>query len=233
MRYADQRIVISQTIQQLVYKKYKLDSHTIPNGVVVPEIPKTLSALNKYFLEPRRYILMVCRYVPEKRHFDLIEGFEKAGLKDWKLVIVGRIDLNESYCKSVLSRSSNNPSILTVGFQSGILLSELYAHAGLFVLPSSHEGLPIALLEALSYGLPVLVSDIPAHKEIGLQGNRYFSLGDVEDLAGRMVSLVTDQDNQNNRDDRRKWVADHYSWTNVARDTLDVYRNTVISSSEN
>lgn len=224
MKYADQRIVISQTIQKMIYEKYKFDTYVIPNGVVMPEIPKTLSVLNKYSLEPKRYILMVCRYVPEKRHFDLIDGFERARLKDWKLVIVGRVDSNEKYCKSVLSRSDSNPDIIIVGFQSGISLSELYAHAGLFVLPSSHEGLPIALLEALSYGLPVLVSDIPAHKEINLPESKYFSLGNVADLAEKIASLATDQSDQEKRDEYREWVAMRYSWINIVSSTLDIYR---------
>ena len=117
-------------------------------------------------LAPGRYVLTVGRLVPEKRQLDLLRAFRGAGLSGWKLAIVGRIDHKNKYADLLASEAALAEDVVMAGFQSGNSLRQLYAHAGLFVLPSSHEGLPIALLEALSYGLPVLVSDIPSNLEV-------------------------------------------------------------------
>jgi glycosyltransferase involved in cell wall biosynthesis len=104
-------------------------------------------------------------------------------------------------------------------------LRELYAHAGIFVLPSSHEGLPIALLEALSYGLPVVASDIPAHLEIGLDAKHYFPLGDVHSLAAQLESFARMRWPVEMRESTRRWVADHYDWHSIVEQTVSVYRS--------
>src|SRR5260221_4349777 len=109
-----------------------------------------------------KYVLLVSRLVREKRHLDLIEAFRRADLDDWKLVIVGAADHADAYAREVVSVAERTERVVTTGFQSGVALHGLYANAGLFVLPSSHEGLPIAILEALSFGVPVVASDIPA-----------------------------------------------------------------------
>jgi glycosyltransferase involved in cell wall biosynthesis len=110
------------------------------------------------------------------------------------------------------------------GFQTGVALRELYAHAGVFVLPSSHEGLPIVLLEALSYGLPVVASDIPAHLEIGLDEKHYFPLGDAHALGARLESFVRMRWPVEMRESTRRWVAERYDWRSVVEKTIGVYR---------
>jgi glycosyltransferase involved in cell wall biosynthesis len=116
------------------------------------------------------------------------------------------------------------------GFQKGRALDELYANAGLFVLPSSHEGLPIALLEALSFGLPVIASDIPANVEVGLPEESYFPVGDVAELAARLRKCVSPdpREAQPERVKRlRNWVSERYDWDAITRDTLDVYHSAI------
>lgn len=223
MRWSRGRIVISQVIRDLVREKHGTDSTLIPNGVTLPELPETLGALERYGLTPRRYVLLVSRLVPEKRHLDLLQAFAQAGMEGWKLVFVGAADHPDAYQRSLIGASQANGAVLT-GFQSGLALRELYAHAGLFVLPSSHEGLPIALLEALSYGLPVLASDIPANVEVGLPAQQYFPLGDVAALAARLKSMTAVPLAAADRDARRTWVAERYDWRRIAQQTLAVYR---------
>lgn len=101
----------------------------------------------------------------------------------WKPAIVGASDHPHDYVKDVLGEAAATPGVVGTGLQTGLALRELYGRAGVFVLPSSHEGLPIAMLEALSYGLPVIASDIPANLEVGLPSEHYFPLGDVGALA--------------------------------------------------
>ena len=140
-------------------------------------------------LEPGRYVLTVGRLVPEKRQMDLLRAFSEAELSDWKLAIVGRIDHKNKCADLLASEAALAENVLMAGFQSGETLRQLYAHAGLFVLPSSHEGLPIVLLEALSYGLPVLVSDIPSNLEVVADPARVFRMGGIAELSGKITYL--------------------------------------------
>lgn len=225
MRYSNGRIVISEVIRSLVAAKHQSDATLIPNGVVLPELPTSTDALARFGLHPGKYILLVSRLVPEKRHLDLIEAFRRADLRDWKLAIVGGADHTDVYSQQVLSVASTTDGVVCTGFQRGLDLAELYAHAGLFVLPSSHEGLPIAMLEALSYGLPVVASDIPANLEVGLPPEHYFPLGDVDVLATKLAKFTTLGVTDIDRSTRRTWVIERYNWHAIAQQTLEVYKS--------
>lgn len=225
MRWSNACIVISQVIRNLVREKHGVDSALIPNGVVLPALPAGREMLDAFGLEPGRYVVLVSRLVPEKRHLDLIEAFRRAALPGWKLAIVGASDHPDAYVQRVLDAAKATPGAVCTGFQSGARLAELFGQAGLFVLPSSHEGLPIALLEALSYGLPVIASDIPANVEVGLPREHYFPLGDVEALAGRLTGFAARPLTSEDRETRRRWVAERYDWREIARRTLEVYRS--------
>lgn len=222
MRFANARIVISKGIQDLVKQMYGAESFLIPNGVSLPQLPHTQEALDRFGLSRGRYVLMVSRLVPEKRHPDLIRAFENAALDDWKLALVGASDHPDEYTRALLA-AGRRPDVVCTGFQSGQTLRELYAHAGMFVLPSSHEGLPIALLEALSYGLPVIASDIPANMEVGLPQNHYFPLGDTEKLAERLREFAAQVQSEESKHALRAWVSERYDWEKVAQGTLGVY----------
>ncbi len=227
MRFSSHRIVISKVIQMLVKDKCNCDSTIIPNGVNLPDILPTNDTLNKFSLTPSRYVLLVSRFVPEKRHLDLIAAFHNARLNDWKLVLVGETTQPDRYTESVLSEAQKYPDIVITGYQTGRNLQELFSHAGLFVLPSSHEGLPIALLEALSYGLTTLASDIPAHLEVDLPPDQYYPLGDITALTQLLQDFSLKQNSSEDRNKLRNWVKNKYNWKNVAKQTLNVYQKTL------
>ena len=224
VRYANKSIVISETIKQLVKDKHCVDAVKIPNGVNIPELSTSTSALDAFGIKANKYILMVTRLVPEKRHLDVIEAFVKSGLPDWKLVIVGQSDHPDAYTRQVVAEADKYPDVIMAGFQTGESLAEFYTHAGLFVLPSSHEGLPIALLEAMSYGLPVVASDIAPHVELQLAEENYFPLGNIEKLAQRFNEWAGRELSMNDKQQTRKWVAERYNWKEIAVSTRDVYR---------
>jgi glycosyltransferase involved in cell wall biosynthesis len=224
MRMSNGRIVISEVIRGIVKQKHGMPSTLIPNGVLLPDLPSSISALEKFGLSAGKYVLLVSRLVPEKRHLDLIAAFRAAALSDWRLVIVGASDHPDVYTQKVLDVAGATDGVVCAGFQSGVPLQELYAHAGIFVLPSSHEGLPIAMLEALSYGLPVLASDIPANVEVGLPDEHYFPLGDVLVLTDQLQTFAARPLLAEVREARRLWVMSRFDWQNVAVRTLDVYR---------
>jgi len=170
-----------------------------------------------------RSLVLVSRMVPEKRHLDLIDAFGRARLDGWKLALVGAADHADVYSRRVLEAAAFARDVVMTGFQTGDALQALYAHAGLFVLPSSHEGLPIAILEALSHGLPVVASDIPANLEVGLGRNCYFPLGDVDALAAALRCHTAVVEDASQRLVRREWAVKRFDWMRNARATQAIY----------
>ena len=148
MRFSNGRIVISKVIQDLVSDKHAMTSEIIFNGVVMPNLNAPVSHLDQFGLQKSKYILIVCRLVPEKRHLDLIQAFNQANIEGYKLAIVGSAEHLDDYVIQVSKAASLNKNIVMTGYQTGDVLKSLYEHAALFVLPSSHEGLSISLLEA-------------------------------------------------------------------------------------
>jgi len=222
MRWSQAQIVISRTIFELVRAKHGVEATIIPNGVVAPDIPASHGCLDELGLAPRRYVLLVSRLVPEKRHLDLMQAFLAADMPGWKLVLAGAADHESSYVNEVRALAAQSDRIVMAGFRTGLALRELYAHAGVFVLPSSHEGLPIALLEALSYGLPSLASAIPANLEVGLAKEAYFQLGNRDELARKLTLAASTGRVEGSVSTQQ--VLDRYDWRKVAASTADVYR---------
>jgi glycosyltransferase involved in cell wall biosynthesis len=167
--------------------------------------------------------LTVGRLVPEKRQLDLLNAFRDAQLDGWKLAIVGRIDHKNKYADLLASEAAITKGVVMAGFQSGEPLRQLYAHAGLFVLPSSHEGLPIVLLEALSYGLPVLVSDIPSNLEVVGDPARVFRMGNITELSVKMAALSSLKLTITEREALRRDCARRYDWAEIAYRTSAAY----------
>ncbi|MGE0114246.1 MAG: glycosyltransferase family 4 protein [Steroidobacteraceae bacterium] len=226
MRYSSARIVISKVISDSVRNKFGVDSQLIPNGVVVPTLSTEDTHARKFGLEPGRYFLQVSRIVPEKRQLDLIHAYALLPSSMWKLVLVGGLD-STAYSREVEKVANATSGVILTGFQNGETLAQLYTHAGGFILPSSHEGLPIALLEALSYGLPVLASDIPANIEVGLDAKCYFRMGDELELSVAMDGLIHSSYNETARQVLRRWVIDCYDWDQIAARTLALYQSVI------
>jgi glycosyltransferase involved in cell wall biosynthesis len=221
MRRAHARIAISQAIATVLKDQHGLDSQLIPNGVVVADRCTDSEYVQRLGLEPGKYFLHVGRMVPEKRQLDLIQAYSSQR-RHWKLVIVGAPDSSE-YSRRVAAMAGSEGLVLT-GYVSGDPLRQLYSHAGAFILPSSHEGLPIALLEALSFGLPALASDIPPNVEIGLDSSCYYPLGNLTALAAALTRLEDTPPDEQAQSARRDWVAATYDWNRIAEQTLSVYQ---------
>jgi len=227
MKFANERIVISPVISDLVYKRYGVDSTIIPNGVRLPALDSDTLALDKHGLQSGQYILLVSRFVPEKRHIDLIDAYERTAIVGLKLALVGDADHPDSYEKALKERAAANPGIVLTGFIGGSELKAVFQHAGVFVLPSSHEGLPISLLEALSFGLRCLASGIPANRCVGLNKEAYFELGNVDELAAKITAKMNQSWSDADRDATRRWVSANYNWNRIAQETAEVYRKAV------
>ncbi len=224
--WANEIIVISDVIKDIIRKRCHRESNLVYNGVPVPVLSNNFDFLDKFNIKPGKYLLAVARFVPEKGLTDLIKAFQ--GLEsDLQLVIAGDADHETAYSRDLKKRAANDERIVLTGYITGDDLNQIFSHARLFVLPSYHEGLPIALLEAMSYGLPVLVSDIPANKEIDLPTERYFCCGDLDDLRDKMRKLLKRSLSDVEKRDLRDRVITHYNWSRIADQTIAVYEKII------
>lgn len=219
--WADDIISISTVICHTLEKKYHRTHrvHLIYNGITTLPAPDGTDYLQQIGVEPGKYILAVGRFVPEKRFDKLVEAYSRLGRKDYKLVIAGDADYPSAYARQLKETAIRQGVVLT-GMVKGDKLAQLYAHAALFVLPSSHEGLPITLLEAMSYRRKVLTSDIPANKAVGLPPENYFHTNDPTHLASRIASLL------NNGQDTQTYNLSKYDWDHIAEQVRQVYHCT-------
>ena len=217
VKYADDVIVIAEGIQKMMATKYGRQDrvHLIPNGVPAPEICDYPDYFKELGIEPGKYILGMSRFVPEKRLEDLVAACR--GLDGYRLVLAGDTDFEDSYSRGLKAMALEAGVVLT-GFVRGRQLHALLSQAACYALPSSYEGLPIALLEAMSYGRKVIVSDIPANREVGLPEECYFKCGDTTDLRNKLEAQLRDE---------RPPVYDmtRYDWDRIAEKTMQVYEH--------
>lgn len=221
--FANDVIVISNVIKELIAKKYNRTKrvHLIYNGVPKPDICEYPEYFQELGIEKGNYILGMCRFVPEKRLHDLIQAYlkvkgESASDNFPKLVLAGDTDFEDDYSLGLKKMSKENGVILT-GFIKGQKLHSLLSNCRVYCLPSSHEGLPIALLEAMSYSIPVIVSDIPANLEVGLPESDYFQMGNIDDLAQRLKTVIIEPYNHVEYDMSK------YNWDTIADQVSAIY----------
>lgn len=223
MEWSNAAIAVSDNIAKDMTSRYGRPVTFLPNGVTMPASAPDTSVLATYGLEPRRYVINVSRIVPEKRQLDLIAAYAKLGDPGFNLVLVGGADHPDPYELAVREAAAATPGVVMTGFQRGAVLAGLFAHAGLFVLPSSHEGMPIALLEALSYGLPVLSSDIPANLALAMSPDRYFPMGDQQVLARSLIHHMVHQPTEAERKAQVEMVRNRFGWDHVADSMSRLY----------
>ncbi|MCM8813528.1 MAG: glycosyltransferase family 4 protein [Candidatus Omnitrophica bacterium] len=222
VRFADAVIAISEPIAADIRNRRK-EITVIPNGVAVPALAASEEILKKYGIQKNKYILAVGRFVPEKGFHDLIAAFAAHDFSDWKLVIAGDADHEDRYSSELKKQARRHPQVVLPGYLTGQPLSELYSHAGLFVLPSYYEGLPIALLEAMSYQRSCIVSDIPAHKNVVTEAERFFAPGDVAALAEK-IAVFARRPLSEAEKLRQLEVLKRFDWDTIAENTLAVYK---------
>ena len=226
--FADDIIVISDVIKNLIAHKYGRTEHVhlICNGVSQPEKCDYPEYFEELGIEKGKYILGMCRFAPEKNFHHLVEAFarwkssnaDNPAFADMKLVLIGDADFEDAYSLGLKETARKNGVVLT-GFIKGRKQHSLLANCCCYCLPSSHEGLPIALLEAMSYGVRVVVSDIPANLEVGLDKECYFHCGDVDELAGKLGEII-EQPLRHVDYDMGK-----YNWDKIADQVAEVYQS--------
>jgi len=230
-RFANKTITVGEKLVEYYKKKYNKEVVYIPNGIDKPQIVQPDIIRSKYQLEKNQYILFLARLVPEKGCHLLIEAFKKSNINK-KLVIAGGSSHSDDYENSLHVLGKDDDRIVFTGFITGKVLEELYSNAYLYVLPSSIEGLPISLLEALSYGNCCLVSNIEENIAVIKNGEKLmghtFISGDEDSLKQELSYLVENLDIVNEHKGKAvKYVLDKFNWNNVVEDTVEVYRSTI------
>jgi glycosyltransferase involved in cell wall biosynthesis len=224
MTFANGRIAVSGVLASRMEGTYRVPIAIIPNGVGRPRMLQSTDALTAFGLKPKRYALTVARLDEQKRQLDLINAYARIPSPAWKLALVGAADYSGVYARAVVQAASATAGVVLLGTQTGDALSELYTHAGVFVLPSSHEGQPIAVLEAMSYGCPTILSDIAPHRELGAASARFVGVGDIAALAERLQeAFAATTDRPFDAGEQERFLRQH-DWREIARHTVDVYR---------
>ena len=224
VRFPDRTIVVSKTLREYFAEHYGRDTVTIPNGTVLPA-PRPPLKLDRFGLEAGKYVLFVGRLVPEKGVHFLCEAWSRLDT-DLTLAICGGSAASEDYVAQI--RRYAGPRVKMLDYVYGEPLEELYSNAYAVCLPSTIEGLSLVLLEALSYGRCVLVSDIPENVEVTLDAAPTFRTKDVDDLARQLGRLLADPAAVHAYEAKaRAHIAAHYSWDRVVDATVEVYREVV------
>lgn len=223
VKYADSIIVLSENVKKYFKEKYNRETILIPNGVEKHSKVGANAIKEQWGLERDNYILFLGRIVPEKGVSYLVDAFKKLNC-DKKLVIAGGSSDTDGFVMNIKDKTKGNKNVVFTGFVEGQVLAELYSNAYIYVLPSDLEGMPISLLEAMSYGNCCLVSDIPECTEAVGDKAVHFKRGNIDDLREQLQMLCDNEEIVNTyKRNSSEHVCSKYSWDEVVEKTLKIY----------
>jgi glycosyltransferase involved in cell wall biosynthesis len=225
LAFANRTIVVSRQLANR-YEGRRTPVTYIPNGVSPPNFCEPDEIAQKWGLAKGDYLLWTGRFSPEKGVHTLVDAFSR---RDWpiKLVLAGGGNHTEKYVRELMVKIDKDDRIIAPGFVTGKVLDELYTNAAGFILPSLHEGLPVSMLEAMSFGLPCVTSDIPPCREIAdgpPQAAIYFEPENTAALADQIERLLNDKTlgRQIGRQGQGVVLSD-YNWDSIADQTEAQY----------
>lgn len=223
-KYADEIIVLSEGVQNYFKDTYGRKTVFIPNGVNRPAIREPQLIKEKFGLDKNDYILFLGRLVPEKGISYLIEAFKQINT-DKKLVIAGGSSDTDEFLRKLKKLAKNDERIIFTGFVQGQLLEELYSNAYVYALPSDLEGMPLSLLEAMSYGNCCVVSDIAECAEVVEDKAIVFQKSNVEQLRERLQDLCDHPEYVKlYKDSASNFICQKYNWDDVVDRTVALYQ---------
>lgn len=234
-KFAHETIAVSKSLQNYCFNEFGRDAHYIPNGTALQRLNTTSAeSLTQFGVEPEQYLLTVSRLIPHKGTHLLIEAFlklkaEKAIDSNLKLVIVGDSVHTADYVTRLKNQAASEPAIIFTGFQSGQPLQALFAHSLALVHPSLSEGLPITVLEAMSYARPVLLSDIIEHLEVVKDPRAFFAQNSVRALTDCLTEFLARPTAEKIAmgEGNRRLVRNQYSWNTIIPQTIAVYQKPI------
>ena len=227
-RYADKVVVTSRVLGAYVKETYGFDPIYIPYGAYDQEaVP--VRDIRRWALDEKNYVAYIGRLVRHKNVHLLIDAFKRIKT-DKKLVIVGSSSYTDDYVRELMDLAKDDERIVFTDNQSGHVLNELFSNAYAFVQPSEYEGLSVALLEAMGWGLACLVSDIPQMLEGIADAGLSFKEGNVNDLKDKLEYLLDNPIEAvrlgQAAQDR---IKQEYNWPGVASQLEAVYREAIAS----
>lgn len=223
-KYADEIIVLSKNVQKYFLDTYGRKTVYIPNGVERSEIKSDALLKDKFGIEKDSYILYLGRIVPEKGAHYLINAYK--GLDtDKKLVIAGGSSHTSEYMNEIKALAKEDERIIFTGFVQGEILEELYSNAYIYCLPSDLEGMPLSLLEAMSYGNCCLTSDIPECTEVCGNMAATFKKGNEKDLQDKLQMLLNNKDIADKyRQGAADFICNTFNWDDIIDRTVQLYK---------
>lgn len=224
VKYADEIIVLSKNVQKYFLDTYNRKTVYIPNGIEKPEIKNDLLINEKYGLSKNSYILFLGRIVPEKGVHYLINAYKKIHTEK-NLVIAGGASHTDEYMNEVKKLAKNDDRIIFTDFVQGQLLEELYSNAYIYCLPSDLEGMPLSLLEAMSYGNCCLISDIPECTEVCEDKAVSFKRGNEKDLREKLQILLENKESAYKyKQEAAEFICNKFNWNDIVSETLALYK---------
>ena len=225
VKFADEIIVLSKGVQEYFQKTYGRKTLFIPNGVNRPVLRKADLIKNKFGIDKDGYFLFLGRIVPEKGLRYLIEAYKELHT-DKKLVIAGGSSDTDDFMQEIQTLATGDDRIIFTGFVAGQALEELYSNAYLYLLPSDLEGMPLSLLEAMSYGNCCVVSDIAECSEVVEDKAVTFQKSNVQDLKEKLQRLCDDPATvQKYKNEAADFICSKYNWDEITQKTLEVYED--------
>lgn len=224
VRFADEIIVLSKGVQDYFQNTYGRTTRFIPNGVNKAKPRKARQITEKWGLTKDSYILYLGRIVPEKGERYLIEAFKQTKT-DKKLVIAGGSSDTQAFMDELKSLAKDDDRIIFTGFVQGEILEELYSNPYIYTLPSDLEGMPLSLLEAMSYGNCCLTSDIPECAEVVEDKALLFRKSDVSDLKTKLQNACDHPEMvETYKAQAEEFICRKYNWDDVVEKTLKLYQ---------
>ena len=224
VRFADEIIVLSKGVQDYFQNTYGRTTRFIPNGVNKAKPRKARQITEKWGLTKDSYILYLGRIVPEKGEHYLIEAFKQTKT-DKKLVIAGGSSDTQAFMDELKALAKDDDRIIFTGFVQGELLEELYSNPYIYTLPSDLEGMPLSLLEAMSYGNCCLTSDIPECAEVVEDKALLFRKSDVSDLKAKLQNACDHPEMVDGyKTQAEEFICRKYNWDDVVEKTLKLYQ---------
>lgn len=214
-------IAVSKLMTAQLSGKYGRRVEYIPNGASLREMPEFADS-SGLGLKKGGYILTVGRFIIERGFHSLIEAYQAVDTP-LKLVIVGDERFETRYARTLHEKADER--VIFPGYISGAELDELYAHCAFYVLPSTVEGLPISLMEAMSFSRPVLISDIPENLEVAGGSSLTFIHDDPGDLTRALKEMLslTEEEREKLGKEGRKKVEIEYNWDLITERTERFY----------
>ena len=144
---------------------------------------------------------------------------------DKNLVIAGGSSDTEVFALELKELAKGDDRIIFTGFIQGQMLDELYSNAYVYCLPSDLEGMPLSLLEAMSYGNCCLTSDIAECAEVVEDKALIFRKSDVNDLREKLQFVCNQPEEMEKlKREAADFICRKYNWDDVVKQTLYTYR---------